>query len=268
MIRIPRKILAGCCALLALAACTDLPSAEEIAATARVIPDANDLRRVINENRFFTLRSKMRNLVREHWEDTHWALAATEDGCPSTWSMTWFAADIEDARRSSLNRCRVRNSYFHPDIAKFSKKPCTCRIVAEDEQMTVPRQELPQYLWAAVTAFNMENGKLIIQRGMMGIEKLSFVDQEILVLDREGAVACTGRYDPQDDRQGYFHLNCASRNLKAEGDMDVKNLLVGRRHLVGRAETDRGGKYAFVTNFMPDDVKTNYPELFDLKFYK
>ena len=38
--------------------------------------------------------------------------------------------------------------------------------------MTVPRQELPQYLWAAVTAFNMENGKLIIQRGMMGIEKL------------------------------------------------------------------------------------------------
>ncbi|MFP6736856.1 MAG: hypothetical protein VB959_23870 [Rhodospirillales bacterium] len=81
--------------------------------------------------------------------------------------------------------------------------------------MTVPRQELPQYLWAAVTAFNMENGKLIIQRGMMGIEKLSFVDQEILVLDREGAVACTGRYDPQDDRQGYFHLNCASRNLKA-----------------------------------------------------
>lgn len=63
-------------------------------------------------------------------------------------------------------------------------------------------------------------------------------------------------------------MNCASRNLKAEGDMDVKNLLVGRRHLVGRAETDRGGKYAFVTNFMPDDVKTNYPELFDLKFYK
>ena len=77
MVRFPRKILAGCCALLALAACTDLPSAEEIAATARVIPDANDLRRVINENRFFTLRSKMRNLVREHWEDTHWALAAT-----------------------------------------------------------------------------------------------------------------------------------------------------------------------------------------------
>jgi hypothetical protein len=43
---------------------------------------------------------------------------------------------------------------------------------------------------------------------------------------------------------------------------------VGRRHLVGRAKTSRGGKYALVSHYMPDDAKKYYPELFDLKFYQ
>jgi hypothetical protein len=176
MFNITRNLITGCIAALALAACTDGHSPEEIAATARAIPDANDLRRVINENRYFKIRSEARNLVLEHWDDTHWAFAATEDGCPSASARAWLASDLGDARERSLDICIATNAYFQPHSAKFSKKPCGCRIVIQDVQLMVPRQELPQYLWAAVTVFNVENEELIIQRGMIGIEKLSFVE--------------------------------------------------------------------------------------------
>jgi hypothetical protein len=270
--RIPDKIriFAAPAALLFLATCQTLPSDAEIAATAATIPDPNDLRRVINENRFFRLRPKARRLVLDHWDDTNWALATTLNGCPSPWHIRWGGggSNLDGVRRVALEQCEARVGEKFPQTSLFSTKNCSCRIVAENGRMSVPRNELPQFLWSPVTWFSRVEGRLVVQHGMMGIEQASVVSQTVILLDREGDSFCEGRFEISDDQQTQFKMNCKNLNLDGEGSVEVKNLLSGKRHAVGLSQSNRGERFAWVTTLMPSEVRSTYPELYDPNFYK
>jgi hypothetical protein len=254
--------------LLLLATCQTLPTEQEVAATAAAIPDPNDLRRVINENRFFTLRPKARNLVLENWDKNDWSLATTQNGCPSPWHISWGVVDQIEARDRSLQRCSAHINYFLPHQSKFTNKSCGCTTAVENRKLFMSRIELPQYLWSPFTWFSVEGGNLKVQYGMAGVEKAAIVAQNMRFIDREGNLFCEGRFDPKEGRQGYFQMKCENSGLEGEGDVTVKNLLVGQRHSVGLAQSKEGARFAFVTRLMPDELRVTYPEFFDLKFYK